>query len=135
MSYYGYEKEALYNARNILDGFGSSEIEAIVSTCGSCTERLKDYARLFRDDREYREKAERISSISYDISEFLMKYSGELELGLPDKLDLRVAYHDSCHLIVAGVTEQPREILKKIVKELVEMEEGCCGGAGGYTFL
>jgi Fe-S oxidoreductase len=46
-----------------------------------------------------------------------------------------VAYHDSCHLVVAGVTRQPREILRKIVKEVVEMEEGCCGGAGGYTFL
>jgi Fe-S oxidoreductase len=46
-----------------------------------------------------------------------------------------VAYHDSCYLIEAGVTKQPREILKKIVKEVVEMEEGCCGGAGGYTFL
>jgi glycolate oxidase iron-sulfur subunit len=135
MSYYGYEKEALYNARKIIDNFGNSEIEAVVSTCGSCTERLKDYANLFADDGKYRESAKFISSISYDISEFLMKYSEELALELPDKLNLRAAYHDSCHLVAAGVTEQPRKILEKIVKVPLEIKEGCCGGAGGYTFL
>jgi len=135
MSYYGYEKEALYNARRIVDNFESREFEAIVSTCGSCTERLKDYARIFENDEEYREKAAFISGISYDISEFLIKYSKDIECGLREKLDLKVAYHDSCHLVAAGVTRQPREILRKIVKEMVEMEEGCCGGAGGYTFL
>lgn len=135
MSYYGYEKEALYNARRIVDSFESRKVEAIVSTCGSCTERLKDYARIFENDLEYREKAAFISSISYDISEFLMKYSEDIECGLRDKLDLKAAYHDSCHLVAAGITKQPRDILRKIAKEVVEMEEGCCGGAGGYTFL
>ncbi len=135
MSYYGYEKEALYNARRVVDSFQSRKVEAIVSTCGSCTERLKDYARIFEDDDEYREKAAFISGVSYDISEFLMKNSEDIECGSRDKLDLKAAYHDSCHLVAAGVTRQPREILKKIAKEVVEIEEGCCGGAGGYTFL
>lgn len=135
MSHYGYEKEARDNARKIIDSFTGSKIEAIVSTCGSCTERLRSYPNLFPGDDPYRKKAEYISGISYDISEFLVKYYEGVEFELPRKLDLRVAYHDSCHLVAAGVTQPPRKILKKITREFIEIDEGCCGGAGGYTLL
>ena len=49
----------------------------------------------------------------------------------------KVAYHDPCHLARgAGIIEPPREILKAIGTELVEMAKSkeltqCCGGGGG----
>jgi len=52
-------------------------------------------------------------------------------------VNLRVAYHDACHLEHAqGVREQPRALLRQIPGlELVEPEgwEICCGSAGIYN--
>jgi len=50
---------------------------------------------------------------------------------------LRVTYHDPCHLgRMLGIFEEPREILKQMGVEVVEMEHNryfstCCGGGGG----
>ena len=53
--------------------------------------------------------------------------------------DLRVAYHDACHLAHAqGIRAEPRELLRQIPGvELVPFAEGelCCGSAGIYNLL
>jgi Fe-S oxidoreductase len=52
-------------------------------------------------------------------------------------LNLRVTYHDPCHLgRMLGIFDEPREILRTIGVEIVEMEHNrifstCCGGGGG----
>ena len=52
-------------------------------------------------------------------------------------LGIKATYHDPCDLSrVLNVIEEPREILKKIGVELIEMERNrktshCCGGGGG----
>ena len=52
-------------------------------------------------------------------------------------LNMRVTYHDPCHLgRMLGVTEEPRQILRALGIEVVEMEHHgifstCCGGGGG----
>jgi Fe-S oxidoreductase len=52
-------------------------------------------------------------------------------------LDLRATYHDPCHLgRMLGIFEEPREILRQLGVDLVEMEHNrhfstCCGGGGG----
>ena len=54
-------------------------------------------------------------------------------------LEMKVAYHDACHLAHAqGVRSQPRELLRSIPElELVEPAEWeiCCGSAGVYNLL
>ncbi|MGH2699417.1 MAG: (Fe-S)-binding protein, partial [Actinomycetota bacterium] len=54
-------------------------------------------------------------------------------------LDLRLAYHDACHLAHAqGVRAEPRALLSAIPGiELVEPPEWeiCCGSAGIYNLL
>jgi glycolate oxidase iron-sulfur subunit len=64
------------------------------------------------------------------------------ELGPPpglQRLDLRVAYHDACHLAHAqGVRAEPRAVLAAIPGvELLEIPEAeiCCGSAGVYNLL
>lgn len=53
------------------------------------------------------------------------------------KLPLRVTLHDPCNYVRAGeLVEQPRQILRTCVEELVEMtpnrtENFCCGGGSG----
>jgi Fe-S oxidoreductase len=54
-------------------------------------------------------------------------------------LGFRATYHDPCHLgRMLGVFEEPREILRQLGIELVEMENNryfsiCCGGGGGVN--
>ena len=68
-----------------------------------------------------------------------------LEAGkIPLKEELiedRVTYHDPCNIARSGrIIEQPREILKAICKDYVEMtpnrtENYCCGGGGGTVSI
>ena len=52
-------------------------------------------------------------------------------------LDMKVTYHDPCHLgRMLDVIEEPRQILRALGVEVVEMEHHgtfstCCGGGGG----
>jgi Fe-S oxidoreductase len=56
-------------------------------------------------------------------------------------IEERVTYHDPCNIARAGrITEEPREILKAICKDFVEMvpnraENYCCGGGGGTVSI
>jgi Fe-S oxidoreductase len=53
----------------------------------------------------------------------------------------RVTYHDPCNIARAGrITEEPREILKTICTDFVEMTPNrtrnyCCGGGGGTVSI
>ncbi len=59
----------------------------------------------------------------------------------PEKIPERVTYHDPCNIARVGrITEQPREILKAICSDYVEMtpnrtENYCCGGGGGTVSI
>ncbi len=59
--------------------------------------------------------------------------------GAMKPLAFRATYHDPCHLgRTLGVFEEPREILRQLGVELVEMENNryfstCCGGGGGIS--
>ncbi len=58
-----------------------------------------------------------------------------------EKIPERVTYHDPCNIARAGrIVEQPREILKAICSDFVEMtpnrtENYCCGGGGGTVSI
>ncbi|MCP4571739.1 MAG: (Fe-S)-binding protein [bacterium] len=59
----------------------------------------------------------------------------------PDVIKQKVTYHDPCNLARSGwVTEQPRELLKHICCDYVEMtpnrqDNYCCGGGGGTVSI
>jgi len=58
-----------------------------------------------------------------------------------ERIQQRVTYHDPCNIARNGrITEEPREILKIICKDFVEMtpnrtENYCCGGGGGTVSI
>ncbi len=135
MSHYGFEKEAIHNAKKAIDSFRQAQVDAIVTTCGSCAKGLKEYSQLLAKDNDYARNAKEFSNMSYDLGEFLWGRPDDLGIDLDHKLALRVAYHDPCHLAASGVTEQPRQILRNIAEDLVEIVPGCCGGAGAYMVL
>jgi Fe-S oxidoreductase len=58
-----------------------------------------------------------------------------------ERIEERVTYHDPCNIARSGrITEEPREILKAICRDFVEMtpnrtENLCCGGGGGTVSI
>ncbi|MCI0527996.1 MAG: FAD-binding oxidoreductase [Nitrospira sp.] len=110
--------------------------ETIVTGCASCTLMLKDYPAIF-NERVERDKAVELASRVMHITEFLTK---KVNLNIPKKVshaaqEQVVTYHSSCHLRAAGVTHEPRELLKLIPgTRFVEMQDAdrCAGGAGTF---
>jgi Fe-S oxidoreductase len=97
---------------------------------------LKDYPNLFRDSEE-KDKAIDLASRVLHITEYLTK---KVDLQIPKGSTLStlkrvITYHSSCHLRAAGVTQEPRELLKQIPgAQFVEMQDAdrCAGGAGTF---
>ena len=111
--------------------FQRAQVDIIVTDCATCGSTLKDYGELLKDDPEWAGRAEEFSCKVRDVSEFLV----DLPLQKPaGRLDVKVTYHDPCHLRRAqGVWKQPRFLLKLIDGvEFVELPEAdwCCGSAG-----
>jgi Fe-S oxidoreductase len=71
---------------------------------------------------------------------YRMLEAGKLPLKA-ERIPERVTYHDPCNLARAGrITEEPREILKAICSDYVEMTPNrtrnfCCGGGGGSVSI
>jgi len=110
--------------------FESENLDAIVSACATCTKSIKlDYLRTLGPSWQ------QMSDKIYDISEFIEKYCGDDYKTKP--LDEKVTYHDPCHLMwVRGITDEPRDILKKS-SDFVDMDMAgsCCGGGGIFTII
>jgi glycolate oxidase iron-sulfur subunit len=73
----------------------------------------------------------------FDASEFLFQNGLTEILASSAGLNLRIAYHDACHLAHGqGIREEPRRLLAAIPGvELVPLPEAdtCCGSAGTYN--
>jgi glycolate oxidase iron-sulfur subunit len=121
-------------ARQNIDSFLTAMPDAVIVASAGCGSTMKDYGELLHHDREYREKAEVIASLTKDIHEFLI----ELGLRKPlSNLHYTVTYQDACHLANAQrITSAPRQILDAIPGlKRVELPEStvCCGSAGTYS--
>ena len=96
---------------------------------------MKEYATLLEHDGKYAERAKQFAAKVRDVTEYLS------EIGLLEptrRLEARVTYADPCHLAHAqGIRKQPRELLKSIGAQLVEMPRAdtCCGSAGVYNIV
>jgi glycolate oxidase iron-sulfur subunit len=110
--------------------------EAIVVTASGCGAVVKDYGELLKHDRDYAEKARRVSELTKDISEVLRDepLSPDMFTPLPGK----VAFQSPCTLQHAqrlnGVAEA---ILRQAGFTLTEVADAhlCCGSAGTYSIL
>jgi glycolate oxidase iron-sulfur subunit len=134
----GQEAQALGRARRLIDEWTAliddRGIEAILITASGCGTVIKDYAHMFADDPDYREKARRISGLACDVSEYLQDF----DVGFRASKAVRVAYHSACSLQHGQkITEEPKSLLRQAGFEVVDIPEGhlCCGSAGTYNML
>ncbi|HYM57355.1 MAG TPA: heterodisulfide reductase-related iron-sulfur binding cluster [Solirubrobacteraceae bacterium] len=110
--------------------------ETVVVNAAGCGSAMKDYGHLLRDEPEWAERAGAFAAKVRDVTELLAEAGPRAERR---PVELKVAYHDACHLAHAqGVRAQPRELLRGIPGlELVEPAEWelCCGSAGIYNLV
>ncbi len=115
-----------------LAAFSEKQPDYILTSCASCTHALaKHYRGLSQDHDDFAAKV-------MDVHLFL-EQAGLVEQlkQLPQGDDnIRVTYHDPCHLRGQGITREPRALLRAIPGiEFVEMEgaDRCCGLGGTFS--
>lgn len=118
-------------ARTNIEIFAGYDLDFIVTDCGGCGAELKKYEHHIDG-----EGAEKFSRKVRDISEVLALHSDELA-ALLKPIELKVTYHDPCHIAhCQGIRQQPRQLLQ-LIPELhyqeLEGADACCGSAGTYN--
>ena len=111
-------------------------LDAIISNTSGCGTTLKDYGFIFRNDKELRKKAKKISEITKDVTEYLDE---NLKLKFKENdTKYKIAYHSACSMQHGQkVHEQPINLIKKTGNEVLNIPDGhiCCGSAGTYNVL
>lgn len=142
-------KQAQRFARKNLRAFEGS-FDAIVTNAAGCGSGMHEYKLILKgtaDEEAAAEFCEKVCDVSQwlaqlpKLAEFpSRKKSQQTQLGNPGSEssdEIRIAYHDACHLANAqGIRRQPRDLLRQIPGVSVcEIPEGhlCCGSAGTYN--
>jgi len=138
----GHDGEARAFARSLIAAFERSAagaggpVDEIVVNAAGCGSTMKQYGDLLAKEPGWADRARAFASKVRDVTETL----AALEPKAPrHPLELRVAYHDACHLAHAqGIRHQPRAVLASIpgvtVLPIAE-NEICCGSAGIFNLV
>ena len=121
----GYRDEAAKVLRSTLRALAEAEVDAIVAPAGSCTTMVRTFAPGLVGELD-------LGKPLYELSEFLAEHGGDLR----GRLDARVAYHDSCHMLrELGLAREPRAALARLEGvELADWDaERCCGFGGTFA--
>ena len=135
----GQEAQAQALARQMIDSFEGTDVDAIIINASGCGHTLKEYGHILEDDPEYREKAKQFAAKVKDVQEFLIEVGVTAKLSPLTDSELTVVYQDACHLLHGQkISLQPRQLLQKIpglkLKEPIDAAL-CCGSAGVYNML
>jgi Fe-S oxidoreductase len=123
----GYKKDAVILAKKNFEIFKKNNITKIITPCPGCYNMFQnEYPKLLREWNIQVEFA--LQTILAELKIRKLKQYTEREI---------VSYHDPCHLgRYSDIYEEPREIIKLLGGELVEMKNNrknaiCCGAGGG----
>ena len=112
-----------------------SGAEGIVMTASGCGVTVKEYGQVLADDSEYAEKAKRVSSVTWDLSEILLR---EPMAASSAGRGVSVAVQTPCTLQHGqAINGSIEEILSRLGFQQVTVENPhlCCGSAGSYAIL
>ena len=113
-------------------------VEAIVSTASGCGVMIKDYAYILRNDKDYADKAVRVSGMTKDIAEILSNEDIDKLSALLKCNGQKVAFQNPCTLQHGQKLDSATEhLLEKAGFNLTEVPDKvlCCGSAGTYSLL
>jgi glycolate oxidase iron-sulfur subunit len=129
----GEEEPGLARAQATIDAFEAlGDLDYVVVNAAGCGAAMKEYGELLETDQ-----ARAFAAKVRDVSELLADVRPRAARA---PLQLRVVYHDACHLGHAQrVRAQPRALLSGIPGlELLEVQSEpqiCCGSAGIYNII
>ena len=120
-------------AKSIITAFEGFDYVVIPS--GSCGSMIKvHFPELFADDKQWLERAENLSSRTYELLSFLVDVCDYQPQNI--SLDASYTYHHSCSgLRELNIFKQPKSLLDKVEGlDLVSMENSteCCGFGGTF---
>lgn len=135
----GQTEQAQALARQMIDSFEGTNVDAIIINAAGCGHTLKEYGHILQDDPNYREKAKEFAGKVKDAQEFLVQVGLTTKLSPLTDDELKIVYQDACHLLHGQkISLQPRQLLQKIpgvkLREPVDAAL-CCGSAGVYNML
>lgn len=118
-------------------------LDAIIITASGCGTTIKDYGFMFRDDPEWAQKAQAVSSLAKDVTEYLASMNIDWskvhdEQASEQAKGLVVAYHSACSMQHGQqIRDEPKSLLRKAGFVVKDVPEGhiCCGSAGAYNML
>ena len=130
----GDQKAAKALALKVLQEF--DDCDYVVLPSGSCAGMIRvHYPALFKDDLAVIESIKRLSTRTYELTDFLVNVA-KLQ-NIPGNYSGSLTYHDSCSgLREMGVQAQPRALLARMPGvKLTEMRESttCCGFGGTFS--
>ncbi len=117
---------------------GQAGVEGIVMNASGCGVTVKEYGHILNDDPLYAAKAERISALTKDISEWLPEISTALKDRVAAKAG-NIVFHPPCTLQhgqqLRGGVEKYLGDLGFQIKVTGCESNLCCGSAGTYSVL
>ncbi|MBR8835628.1 MAG: 4Fe-4S dicluster domain-containing protein [Stigonema ocellatum SAG 48.90 = DSM 106950] len=135
----GQTEQAKVLARQMIDSFADTGVDAVIINAAGCGHTLKEYGHILEDDPKYGEKAKEFAAKVKDVQEFLASVGLTAKLSPISDQPLTLVYQDACHLLHGQkISVQPRQILRQIpgvkLREPVDAAL-CCGSAGVYNML
>ncbi len=135
----GQEEQAQSLARQMIDSFANTDVDAIIINAAGCGHTLKEYGHILGDDPQYKEQAQQFANKVKDVQEFLSEVGLTAKLSPLTDRELKVVYQDACHLLHGQkISLQPRQVLRQIpgIKLSEPIDAAlCCGSAGVYNML
>ncbi len=135
----GQTHQAQEMARQMIDAFEHTEVDAILINASGCGHTLKEYGHILKDDPEYGDRAQAFVKKVKDVQEFLAEVGLTAPLSPLQDEPLMMVYQDACHMLHGQkISLQPRQLLRQIpgvqLREPIDAAL-CCGSAGVYNIL
>jgi glycolate oxidase iron-sulfur subunit len=122
-------------ARALIATFERADVDVIAVNAAGCGSALKEYGHLLAEDPAWAKRAAAFAQKVRDVTEVLTMIGPPRADRSP--LQVKVAYHDACHLGHAqGIRHEPRALLNTIPALTVvpaAESEICCGSAGIFN--
>lgn len=129
----GYVQRAKSVMKTMIEAFEESDY--VVSPSGSCAFFVKEYSKIFSGDDEWEERAKKLASKTYELTQFIVHVLQVTEVGA--KFNGKATYHPSCHMTrLLGVKDEPIQLLQNVEGlEYIELpgKELCCGFGGTFS--
>ena len=124
-------------AKEMIAALERVQADKLVAPSSSCAITMsQDYERILADEPEWTERARRLGGRIVSFTKFAHDLAAER--GATGKqLGIRATYHDACQSAnVLGLHDEPRELLRGVGVQLVEMADSavCCGFGGTFSF-